>query len=381
MSSKTSTKRKTTKITTPTKIKTPTKITTILDDFVEEQKEDLQIPPELVASERQAPSIITVAIISHGEDLESEPFFDPNVRIISFAGRTGSVYYGGPTTLRDINNMFEDQYSAYQKNIPIKGKKKFIEQLYADFPLANKCRKIPNFSFGESGAATQRTTYDFLSENFVNPTAKEDKPAAGNFFSLIPDFSIRGYKQMAQKKLSEIPKDQIKPYELLTQTDVTENMTHRIHTSVINKLYHFYDSSDPSFPARVHFGVHIMDICNYDNSTPKLGDNLLNSRAQYNKPFLAMLKENSNSVSLRDVVGFLHSLGFHTINIIDVACRVSRAIADSPRGTRRTRITELENEKFGEINLGYGLRRSNKSKRHNKSKKHKKHNRSKKHNK
>ena len=95
------------------------------------------------------PSIITILIISHGLDLPNDSFHDNNVRMVSFAGRTGSVYYANPHTLEDINDVFKAQNIAYNKQLPLKGKKKFLETLYNDIPYANKCRQLPNFAFNE----------------------------------------------------------------------------------------------------------------------------------------------------------------------------------------------------------------------------------------
>ena len=113
------------------------------------------------------PSIITILIISHGLDLPHDSYNDNNVRMVSFAGRTGSVYYANPHTLEDINDVFKVKNIAYNKQLPFKGKKKFLETLYNDIPYANKCRQMPNFAFNEDHSVNALSTYDFLDTNIV----------------------------------------------------------------------------------------------------------------------------------------------------------------------------------------------------------------------
>lgn len=340
------------------------------------KKIETVIPPEIIASEKlqepeiivsekmkAPPSIFTILIICHGNDLVNEPFSDPNVRIISFAGRTGSVFYINPFSLQEINNLFDEKNNDYQKSIPIKGKKKYMSQLYEDNPLANKCKRTPDFVI-RNGTATRQTTYEFLSANFTNQSNREDKEhipfsiGKHGYQPLITN--VHGYqpsiKSMYERKREVEPKRQLEKYELFTEQDVEANLTHRIHTPVINKMYTFRGNSENE-PKALNFGVYIMDTCNFEDSSIKVGDNLLYSKKKFNKPFLDIIKED-NRITLKQLVEFLHSLGFHTINIIDASCRFSRDINESPEGTRRNLITQRETEEFGKINLAFGIKKN-----------------------
>jgi len=351
------------------------------------KKMETIIPPEIIASEKlqepeviiseqmkSAPSIITILIICHGNDLINEPFSDPNVRIISFAGRTGSIFYINPFSFQELNNLFDEKNNDYHKSIPTKGKKKYMSQLYEDNPLANKCKRTPDFLI-QDGVATRQTTYDFLSANFTNQSKREDidhvpfSIGKHGYQPLIT--SIHGYKplikSMYERKREEEPKKQLEKYEIFTEQDVEANLTHRIHTPVINKMYTF-TGNDEREPKTLNFGVYIMDTCNYEDSSIKVGDNLLYSKKKFNKTFLDIIKHD-NRITLKQLVEFLHSLGFHTINIIDASCRFSHEINDSPEGTRRNLITQRETEEFGKIDLGFGLKKNKTIKKKYRSKK------------
>lgn len=345
------------------------------------KKIETVIPPEIIASEKlqlvedqeiivsdkmklvSPPSIITILIICHGNDLINESFSDPNVRIISFAGRTGSIFYINPFSLQEINNLFDEKNNDYQKSIPIKGKKKYMSQLYEDNPLANKCKRTPDFVI-KDGNATRQTTYDFLSANFTNQSKREDTDhlpftiGKHGYHHLIT--TVHGYqpsiKSMYERKKEQEPKRQLEKHELFTEQDVEANLTHRMHTPVINKMYTFRGISERE-PKTLNFGVYIMDTCNFEDSSIKVGDNLLYSKKKFNIPFLDIIKDN-NRITLKQLVSFLHSLGFHTINIIDASCRFSHDINESPEGTRRNLITQRETEEFGKIDLGFGLRKN-----------------------
>ena len=326
------------------------------------------VHPEIIVSEKikliEPPSIITILIICHGNDLINEPFSDPNVRIISFAGRTGSIFYINPFSFQELNNLFDEKNNDYQKSIPTKGKKQYMSQLYKDNPLANKCKRTPNFVI-QNGTATRQTTYDFLSTNFTNQSKKEDMN------HLLLNTTVHGYqpsiKSMFERKKEEEPKRKLEKYELFTEQDVEANLTHRIHTPIINKIYTFTGNSKREVET-LNFGVHIMDTCNYEDSSIKIGDNLLYSKKKFNKPFLDIIKDN-NRITLKQLVYFLHSLGFQTINIIDASCRFSHEINESPEGTRRNLITQRETEEFGKIDLGFGIKKNKTIKKKYRSKK------------
>ena len=126
-------------------------LSAIEEEFIEE-------PTEILEKK----TIITIAIMSHGQDMPKVPFLNENVRILSYAGRSGSIGLAQPTTLEHINKEFEKYFLEYHRKIPTKGKKKYMQQLYTDFPNANKCQKIPDFKFEEDGRATPVSTFNFL---------------------------------------------------------------------------------------------------------------------------------------------------------------------------------------------------------------------------
>jgi len=268
----------------------------------------------------KVPSIITIALIAHGQDSPNDPFFDENVRIISYAGRSGSIAWSDPQTLENINREFEKYYLQYQRSLPTKGKKKYMDQLYSEFPNANKCQRMPNFIFEEDGSVAPASSYNFLKANFL----KEVKDEEGGVEERDPfAYSKSNYREMSVGRIMDDGKQGDRPY-LFTMEDAESGLTHRIYTPVINKLYSFIDPDDTALPNRVHFGIHVMDICNYDQKTLakiKVGDDLLKSKAAFNRDFLAHIIGNNNLVTLQYICSYLHQLGFDVINIIDVACR------------------------------------------------------------
>jgi len=306
------------------------------------------------------PSIITILIISHGLDLPNNSFHDNNVRMISFAGRTGSVYYADPNTLEDINDVFKAQNIAYNKQLPFKGKKKFLETLYNDIPYANKCRQMPNFAFNEHQSVNALSTYDFLNTNIVKGNIAADYRTNLEYNAQLPSG--------AQSKLfREYNRQNPHQSSIYTYGDVTSKLTHRFHTPVMNKLYQFYDQCDPTLPQKLHFGVYVMDICNYDpkmyNNTINIGDELTSSRKQYNNGFLEHSSENNN-VTLEVLVRYLHELGFSVINIIDVACRSCKEMDVPVEGALlREKMTEKEDFLSTFMNRAHGRRRKTKKKR------------------
>jgi len=300
------------------------------------------------------PSIITILIISHGLDLPHDSFNDNNVRMISFAGRSGSVYYANPHTLADINDIFKAQNIAYNKQLPFKGKKKFLETLYNDIPYANKCRQMPNFAFNEDHSVNALSTYDFLDTNMVKGNIATDYRTHLEYNEHLPSG--------AQSTLfTEYNRPNPHQSSIYTYGDVTNKLTHRFHTPVMNKLYQFYDNCDSTFPQKIHFGIYVMDICNYDpkmyNSTINIGDELTSSRKQYNSGFLEYSSENNN-VTLEMLVRYLHELGFPVINIIDVACRSCKEMDVPVEGALlRERITEKEDLLSTFMNRAHGRSR------------------------
>jgi len=306
------------------------------------------------------PSIITILIISHGLDLPHDSFNDNNVRMISFAGRTGSVYYANPHTLADINDVFKAQNIAYNKQLPFKGKKKFLETLYNDIPYANKCRQMPNFTFNEDNSINALSTYDFLDTNIVKGNIATDYRTNLEYNAEIPSGS-------QSKLFTEYYRPNPHQSSIYTYGDVTNKLTHRFHTPVMNKLYQFYDNCDPTFPQKIHFGIYVMDICNYDpkmyNNTINIGDELTSSRKQYNNGFLEYSSENNN-VTLEMLVRYLHELGFPVINIIDVACRSCKEMDVPVEGALlRERMTEKEDLLSTFMNRAHGRTRKTKKKR------------------
>ena len=351
--------------------------------LIHETEPELELKPELesAALYSEPPTIITIAIISHGQDIPSEPFFDENVRIISFAGRSGSGYFASPGILDNIKKKFNEKFATYNRSLPKKNKKKILSQLYEENPTANKCETTPNFTF-QDDAATPHSSYQFLADTFVNPHSKLDLKKKPEAFDILRE-PIDYYNIFGIERYERSPSHMTRGDELIYE-DMREGLTHRIHSPVINKYYFLYDSR---LGERFNFGIHVLDICNYNKKMPghvniKVGENLASSRAAYNADFLRKVnasksERREDQVTLRNICEYLHSIGFHTINIIDVACRITTEM-HSPTGTRRKQVTALEEEHFSRQNLAYGLKRANvldkkeKNSKKNKTRKNKK---------
>ena len=146
--------------------------------------------------------------------------------------------------------------------------------------------------------------------------------------------------------------------------DSVENLSHRLHTPVIDKNYSFIDLAEPSLPSKFKFGIYVMDICNYDRSAPgnaniKVDDNLAISKKAYNSQFLDEINENNKSFNLSQLVEHLHSLGFQIINLIDLGCRGCRTMTQ----TKRDELTARENMLSERIDRAYGRKSRRRGKR------------------
>jgi hypothetical protein len=267
------------------------------------------------------PSIITIALISHGRDLPGEPFFDENVRILSYAGRSGSLAFGSPQTLAGIIDKFEQPYLDYKRSLPKKGIKKYMEQLYTEFPNANRCQKMPDFSF-EDGRATPTSSYNFLKDNFTKEKENPRQTFTGT------DDSLLDYRQIAMSLVNTSKREGISNGKMddFTYEDAESKLTHRIYTPVINKLYSFIDPEDTDLPRRQNFGIYVLDICNYDQKSSghvniAVEDNLLKSKKTFNSSFLEHIEEHGDKTDLEYFCGYMHRIGFDIINLIDIACR------------------------------------------------------------
>jgi hypothetical protein len=294
-------------------------------------------PIEKAYSEKElqdTTSIITILIISHGRDLPTIPFQDPNTRLISFAGKTGSVYYNSPTDYENIIRIFDDKEREYTTSLPQKGIKTFMKELYEQYPGANKCKKIPNFIKMESDNFLPQSTFEFLNRNIANG------PHVDKYKSII-----REIKTDIQTKGNSIP-----VYDKYTFDDADEEIQHPIHTPVINKLYMFTDPINSRIPNERKFGIYILDVCN-NPSSAKIGDNLTTKKG-YNKDFANRILSEGET-SLYDLTKHLHEIGFTVINIIDISCR-DCIESHTPRGTVRKRITELEQDVLRTIDRGKG---------------------------
>ena len=298
-------------------------LSAIEEEFIEE-------PTEILEKK----TIITIAIMSHGQDMPKVPFLNENVRILSYAGRSGSIGLAQPTTLEHINKEFEKYFLEYHRKIPTKGKKKYMQQLYTDFPNANKCQKIPDFKFEEDGRATPVSTFNFLEDRFF----KEHKDEEGRIIPSTDQFdgTKQSYRGFAVKKMKQNGRNgKNSRNERFTTEDAESALTHRIYTPVIDKLYQFTDLIDPSVPEKYNFGIYVLDICNYDQKEEghvniKVGMDLMKSKAVFNREFLQEIIENNYVTTLDNICDYLDSLGFDIINIIDVACRTyhSREFAE-----------------------------------------------------
>jgi hypothetical protein len=269
------------------------------------------------------PSIITIALIAHGEDKPSDSFNDANVRILSYAGRSGCIAWSDAQTLGNINDEFKKYYLEYRRNLSESGLKR--GKLYSDFPDANVCENTPNFSFKDDGSVVPVSSYNFLKNDFL----REIKDEEGGV-EIDPDlfsFSKGVYNHHSIEMLQDRSRHRrLANAELYTMEDSESSLTHRIYTPVIDKLYIFKDERDPDTPDRLHFGIYVMDICNYDkkvegNVNIKVDDNLL-SKKGFNKKFFNHVKESKREITLECISTYLHAIGFEIINIIDVSCRV-----------------------------------------------------------
>ena len=316
------------------------------------------------------PSIITVLISSHGADLPDQPFSDETVRIISFAGRSGSIFTGTTMTASEVKRIFDEKLLEYQRKIPTKGKKKFLSQLYEGNPNANRCENTPMFSLDEEEPKSISSA-KFLEDSFVNPSKRADE-SRDTYLNTFPS-----YNREQRKRFEAIPEERMQAHERFTYEDVMEDKTFRMHTPVINKMYAFTDPNDPDAVQRYNYGIHVFDICNYDRKAVghvniKVGDDLTKakSRSSFNAGFADSINQDDKSITLERLCEYLHSIGFHTINILDASCRYAGACY-SPE--KRTRITEMEEEQFSRLDLAHGrIAKSKKTKTKTKSKKAKK---------
>lgn len=306
------------------------------------------------------PSIITILIKCHGADLPSESFNDPTVRIISFAGRSGSIFSATPQYKNEVKQTFAEQFTAYSRKIPTKGKKKFMAQLYQDNPGANRCENTPMFSLDES-TSKPLSTAQFLMDSFVNPSQHMSELSDIDIYHSFPVYNKNTQRRFEMRKEGNIPQR-----EQFTYEDAVENKTFRMHTPVINHLYSFTDPEDPNVPIQHGFGIHVYDICNYDRKVDghvniKIEDNLIKakSRASFNSEFASTVKDADDSITLEHLCDYLHSIGFHTINILDSSCRYAGECYD--RETRK-RVTEMEDDQFSQIDLAYGRKAKAKAK-------------------
>ena len=302
-------------------------------------------------------SIITLLIYAHGKEL-TQRFNDATVRIVYFAGRFGSVYLSERDEVAKIHKIFDDVTREYSQQLTEiiaserLSKKQFMKQLYERFPQANTCKIIPNFIFDEDGIHTQ-STFDFLNKYIASGPhvdkykilAKNKKKFTVNFETTAPNF------------------------DKFAIEDAETNQTHRLHTPVINKVYYFFDIDDDK--PITDFMIEVLDTCNDTGTAPvQLGDILSSSKKAYNKVFKETFFSKSNkrpTITLQDIVNYVHSLGFDIINIIDVSCRACEEIDEA----HRDRITEMEHEKIAEINQAFGKKYKKQYTKKNKRKKRK----------
>ena len=319
------------------------------------------------------PSIITITIISHGRDIPREPYSNPDVRILSIAGRSGSITHSAPNTLKIITDEFDEHYLEYSRNIPSKGKKKFVEQLYSDYPMANKSKGIPDFVFDAEGNAAPLSTYTFLSEVFLSDRGKRldlDRMMASKS-------SYRDYS-----KSQPIRQGHHRESDTQTRADAESGLTHRMYTPVINKRYFFLSNPDnPEQASNLKFGIYVMAISNYDKTNIKVGDNLMTSKSAVNRDFVRYMTDQDNIITMKDVCQHLRKCGFDVINIIDTSCRecieeeflesdTAMAGSHSRAEVSRRRITRHEDTAKETMNTavgGYTYKKS-KSKSNNRSK-------------
>jgi len=321
-------------------------------------------------SMRGPPSIITIAVISHGTDLPDQPFRDEHVRMISFAGRTGSVYLASPNMYQTISQLFDKSNNDFLREMPAKGKKTFLSQFQEEYPNANKCEKSRYFT-QKDGRAIPYSTYELLQDTFVTPS-KEVVEEGEDYVSKFIKNPLASYKYKVKNKFSGIEPEQLPLQDQHAYVDALEGQTHRLHTPVINKEYSFLAPEFPEDKAKFQFGIYVLDICNYNRKAPgnvniKIGENLLTSGSAFNREFVKKTQKEGGTVleiELKEICEYLHSIGFHTINIIDLACRSCHP-GYSPRATRRFEISAREEEALREIDIAHGVksRRTRKTKR------------------
>ena len=284
------------------------------------------------SSHGKSPSIITILIWAHGGERPLEEFKDKNVRIVYLAGRVGSVYLGAPDELYKIDNLFIDLSREKQAQLTDVAKikkttvSKLMKELYAEFPQANTCKNIPNFSFDVEGQARPQSTFDFLQKYISHGSYAENYRAVVKRMKATTDPSVK-----------------------FSVMDAETDQTHRLHTPVINKVYEFFDLSERPI---TDFGIKVLDVCNYEGPM-KIGDDLTTSKKSYNAEFKDRFFRKDNKtpiIYLRDIVGYLHHIGFDIINIIDMSCRYCAEMNEE----LRERITQSEHEENEHIDRGFG---------------------------
>ena len=128
------------------------------------EEKAINSPKQLANSQH---SSITIAIVAHGIDLPDEPFSDPSVRMVSLAGRSGTIYSGSPDDYHKIKTLFAEKHDAYATSLNKQGKRKYLAQLYSRFPNANRCEKIPNFELVGTEEVRPYSTFQFLQDNLA----------------------------------------------------------------------------------------------------------------------------------------------------------------------------------------------------------------------
>ena len=300
------------------------------------------------------PSIITILIWAHGGELPLDEFKDNDVRIVYLAGGVGSVFLGEYHELSKIDKLFDDVNKSNHKQLteiatnskPKKlSKPQLMKKLYAEFPEANTCQIIPNFSFDEDGNARPQSTFDFLHKYIANGPHAEY------------------YRDLVKRKKAHTVnfEETAEPSVKFSARDAETNQTHRLHTPVINKVYEFFDLN-PVKPI-TDFGIIVLDTCNYKGPL-KIGDDLTKSKKEYNKGFReGFFKDKARPfLFLRDIVGYIHSLDGKIINIIDISCRSCADMNESFEEVRE-RITQLEHEENAHIDTAFGKQKKKKSRK------------------
>ena len=298
-----------------------------------------------------SPSIFTILIWAHGGELPLEEFKDNDVRIVYLAGGVGSVFLGERDELAKIRELFDNVEKSNHKQLTeiakVRGisKPKLMKELYAEFPSANTCQIIPNFSFDEDGNARPQSTFDFLQKYIVHSSYSEN------------------YREIVKRKKAHTAnfEETAEPSVKLAVRDAETDQTHRLHTPVINKVYDFFDLK--SVRPITDFGIIVLDTCNYKGPM-KIGDDLT-SKKGYNVGFKERFFHKDNerpTLFLSDIVGYMHSLGGKIINIIDMSCRSCADMNESFEGVRE-RITQLEHEENAHIDTAFGRKKYTKKER------------------